>query len=52
MARALRILIPGAHYHVTCRGNERKAIFSDDSDRQAFLDKLRGSLAIYRFQRG
>ena len=50
MARALRILIPGAHYHVTCRGNERKAIFRDDSDREAFLEKLRGSLAIYQVE--
>jgi len=50
MARALRILIPGAHYHVTCRGNERKAIFRDDIDREAFLEKLRGSLAIYQVE--
>jgi putative transposase len=50
MARALRILIPEAHYHVTCRGNERKAIFKDDSDREAFLEKLRGSLAIYQVE--
>ena len=50
MARALRILFPGAHYHVTCRGNDRKAIFSDDSDREALLEKLRGSLAIYQVE--
>jgi hypothetical protein len=28
--------------------NWRKAIFSDDSDRQAFLEKLQRSLAIYQ----
>lgn len=50
MARALRILIPGGYYHVTCRGNERKAIFRDDSDRADFLEKLRGSLAIYQVE--
>ena len=50
MARALRILFPGAYYHVTCRGNDRRAIFSDDSDREAFLEKLRGSLAVYRVE--
>jgi len=33
MARALRTLIPGGYYHVTRRGNERKAIFRDDTDR-------------------
>jgi len=27
MARPLRIAFPGAFYHVTARGNERKAIF-------------------------
>jgi len=50
MARALRIQIPGSYYHVTCRGNERKAVFRDDTDRQAFLDKLQTSLAIYQVE--
>ena len=27
MARPLRIAFPGAFYHVTARGNERKAVF-------------------------
>jgi REP element-mobilizing transposase RayT len=50
MARALRIQIAGSYYHVTCRGNERKAIYRDDTDRQAFLDKLKSSLAIYQVE--
>ena len=37
MARPLRIQFPGAFYHVTSRGNERKAIFKSDRDRQRFL---------------
>ncbi|MBM4261080.1 MAG: transposase [Deltaproteobacteria bacterium] len=37
MARPLRIEYDGAFYHVTSRGNERKAIFKDDSDRNLFL---------------
>jgi putative transposase len=37
MARPLRIEYPGAVYHVTSRGNERKAIFRTDADREAFL---------------
>ena len=41
MARPLRIEYPGAVYHVTGRGNETKAIFRDDRDREAFLDTLR-----------
>ena len=40
MARPLRIEYDGAFYHLTSRGNERKAIFKDDTDRQLFLDSL------------
>ena len=40
MARPLRIEFDGALYHVTSRGNERKAIFKDDGDRRLFLDIL------------
>lgn len=40
MARPLRIEYPGAVYHVTGRGNERKAIYRDDDDRLGFLDIL------------
>ncbi len=47
MSRPLRIAYPGAYYHVTCRGNERKDTFNDDSDRSFFLDKLQNSLEIY-----
>jgi hypothetical protein len=37
MTRPLRIEYARAHYHVTSRGNERKAIFRDDTDREKFL---------------
>jgi putative transposase len=40
MARPLRIEYDGALYHVTSRGNERKPIFKDDTDRKLFLDTL------------
>jgi len=40
MARPLRIEYPGAYYHVTSRGNERKAIFRDDRDRERLLELL------------
>ena len=40
MARPLRIEYDGALYHITSRGNERKAIFRDDPDRQLFLNTL------------
>ena len=47
MARPLRIQYPGAYYHVTCRGNERKEIFLDTQDQEVFLEKLSMSLDIY-----
>jgi putative transposase len=37
MARPLRIEYPGAFYHVTSRGNERKATFRSRKDRERFL---------------
>lgn len=40
MARPLRIEYPGAVYHITSRGNEKKAVFKDESDREAFLKVL------------
>ena len=40
MARPLRIEYPGAVYHVTSRGNEKKPVFKDEADRQNFLNTL------------
>jgi putative transposase len=40
MARVLRLEGEGAVYHVIVRGNERKAVFRDDDDRRAYLDRL------------
>lgn len=40
MSRPLRIEYPGAVYHITSRGNERKAVFKDDQDRVNFLNAL------------
>lgn len=40
MSRPLRLEFAGALYHVMARGNAREAIFADDEDRAAFLDKL------------
>lgn len=40
MARPLRIEYPGAVYHVTNRGNDKKAVFKDDEDRATFLKIL------------
>ena len=40
MARLLRVQYPGAIYHVTLRGNNRRLLFKDDRDRQRFLERL------------
>jgi REP element-mobilizing transposase RayT len=48
MARALRIEFPDALYHVTSRGNERRAIFRCDRDRNTFLRLL--GVAAKRFR--
>jgi len=48
MARPLRIERPGGWYHVTARGNERRAIFRDERDRRHFLELL--AEAVLRFR--
>ena len=40
MGRPLRIEYPGALYHITSRGNERKKIFIEDADKIKFLEIL------------
>jgi len=40
MARPIRVAYPGAVYHVTARGNERKAIYRDEADRVRFLETV------------
>jgi len=40
MARLLRVRYPGAIYHVTLRGNNRRVLFLDDDDRRRFLNRL------------
>jgi REP-associated tyrosine transposase len=47
MARPLRIQYRNAYYHVTCRGNDRRSTYRDDSDRELFLEKLKASIEIY-----
>ena len=40
MVRPLRLEAEGAVYHVIVRGNERKAVFRDDRDRERYLEGL------------
>jgi len=40
MSRPVRIEFPGAHYHLTSKGNSEQLIFADDMDRAAFLQVI------------
>src|SRR5215831_9751891 len=47
MARLLRVPFPGAIYHVTVRGNERRLLFKDEADRKRFLSQLMESSQLH-----
>jgi len=47
MARPLRINYPGAFYHVTSRGNERKDVFKSERDRKKFYEYLESATQRY-----
>ncbi len=47
MARPLRILYPGAFYHITSRGNERKDIYNSDKDKEKFISYLQSAYKRY-----
>jgi putative transposase len=47
MACMFRLESPGAIYHVTGRGNERKDLFRSDADRLRFLEKLAESFQAH-----
>ena len=47
MARSLRIAYPGAYYHVTSRGNEKKDVFKSRKDREKFLGYLASATEPY-----
>ena len=47
MARPLRITYPGAFYHITSRGNERKEIYKTSRDREKFLSYLESATERY-----
>ncbi len=49
MARSLRLDHPGAIWHITARGIERRAIFSDDDDRARFIELLGATVEVHRF---
>lgn len=50
MARPLRLEHPGALWHITVRGNQRKEIFRTDEDREAFLRTLGRTVTLFRWR--
>jgi REP element-mobilizing transposase RayT len=49
MTRPLRIEYPGAVYHITARGDGRRAIFRDDVDRERFLEILLDTVSLRKW---
>ena len=47
MARPLRIQYPGAYYHITSRGIERRSIFHNNGERLKFLAYLESATERY-----
>lgn len=47
MSRQLRIEFPGAYYHITARGNERKDIYRTRTDYLRFLSALKSATERY-----
>jgi putative transposase len=47
MSRPLRIEFPDAVYHLTSRGDRLELIYTDEADRQQFLEVL--ALACQRY---
>lgn len=47
MSRPLRLEYPGAVWHVTSRGNERRDVFRDDEDRMKFLSILGRTVELF-----
>jgi len=47
MSRPLRISFPGAFYHVTSRGNERRSIFQNRRDFERFMGYLESATERY-----
>src|SRR2546422_10148465 len=50
MARPLRIDQPGAWYHVTARGIDRRTIYRADSDRSHWLELMPEFVQIFRLR--
>jgi len=50
LGRRPRQEVPGGLYHVTARGNERRALFRGDADRREYLELVARCREKFRFQ--
>jgi REP element-mobilizing transposase RayT len=50
MTRPLRLEHAGAVWHVTSRGNERKALFRDQADREKFVSILGRTVTLFQWR--
>jgi REP element-mobilizing transposase RayT len=50
VSRPLRLEFEGAVWHVTSRGNDRRPVFRDDRDREAFLSVLGRTVGLFRWR--
>lgn len=50
VSRPLRLLMPGALYHVVARGNDKRTIYDDDGDRRQFLSFLETVVDRYQLE--
>lgn len=50
MARPLRLEFPGALWHVTSRGNERREVVRDNADRIALLEQISDSAHTFHWR--
>jgi putative transposase len=49
VSRPLRVEFAGALWHVTSRGNEKRDVFRDEADREAFLEILGRTVGLFRW---
>ena len=50
MARPLRVEMAGGHYHVICRGIERRKVFCEEADHQKFVKILGDVATVFRWR--
>ncbi|CEG27023.1 transposase [Bacillus sp. B-jedd] len=50
MPRKNRVWLPGAIYHITCRGIRRTVLFHDDCDREMYLLLLQTAMKRFQFR--